>query len=127
MAITFEEAIENHRKMWNWIADETEKRKVCVEKYDYIKELNIPSPINYCFCCKYTEDNGVFEETTDTPIDCRLCPVDWGEEPTRQYDYQCADDGTLYDLWGDCLDDGDWEQAAKYAREIANIPIRRCS
>ena len=30
--MTREEAIENHRKMWNWIADETEKRKRKVKK-----------------------------------------------------------------------------------------------
>ena len=35
MTLTKELAIKLHRKLWRWIADETERRKEVVEKYDY--------------------------------------------------------------------------------------------
>ena len=41
MGLTKSEAIANHRKMWNWIADETMKRKCKVEKWDYFKAHGI--------------------------------------------------------------------------------------
>lgn len=34
-------AIENHRKMWNWIADETEKQKRAVDKWEYYFAMKI--------------------------------------------------------------------------------------
>ena len=33
--MTKQEAIENHRKMWEWIAEETQKQRRCVSKAEY--------------------------------------------------------------------------------------------
>ena len=47
MKLTKSEAVRLHRKMWNWIADETEKRKekgVNAEMFD--EGITITTPIN---------------------------------------------------------------------------------
>lgn len=41
MQLTREEAIANHRKMWNWIADETERWEDCATKSDYFNTFLI--------------------------------------------------------------------------------------
>jgi hypothetical protein len=81
MTLTKQEAIENHRKMWNWIADELEKKResnagvvdTISIKMDYflhnkISPNNIPSA--YCYCCEYAKAKD--GHCTDR------CPIDWG-------------------------------------------------
>lgn len=54
MNLEFDEAIENHRKMWNWIADETEQRKEIVTKEDYFAENKIQDDVfENCYACEY--------------------------------------------------------------------------
>lgn len=102
-----EETIANHRKMWNWIADETLKRKEKVFKDEYFKEYNIPKyimPPFECFCCEYTEYAG-------DPIKCKKCPIRWP--------YQlCRLEGP-YKNWCDTFD---YVEAAESARQIAELP-----
>lgn len=125
--MTFEEAVEENRKMWNWIADETERREHCVHKIDYIEEFGLPRPDHLCFCCQYAMDNSEFDEEEEDRRDCRLCPVDWGVESNDPHGYQCVDGKTAYDRWSSDYKFGHWLLAANDAREIANLPIRRCN
>ena len=104
--MTREEAIAAHRKMWRWIADETERRERAVHKYDYFDATGIPEderPFRYCYCCNYA-------------ISCALCPIEW---PTGQ----CIDGG-LYSQWQQETEfsNGDWAKAAALARQIAELP-----
>lgn len=121
MQLTREEAIANHRKMWNWIADETERRKASVSKSDYLHDTLFRDIINDCFCCEYSFQKPGCES-------CRLCPLDWGSnqksimcENIRSY----SDQEGLYADWCDFKRKNDWRNAAKIAREIANLPERR--
>ena len=41
MRLTREQAIAEHRKMWNWIADETEKLKRRVGEREYFLAMGI--------------------------------------------------------------------------------------
>lgn len=117
MNLTFDEAIANHRKMWNWIADETEKRKEIVLKENYFGGASIP-PAHLCFCCEYTR-------YAHGHKDCRLCPIDWKiETDIEVYSMQCCESNTLFSMWNKSCKDNDWQSAAKYAREIANLPAR---
>lgn len=114
MNLTFEETIENHRKMWNWIADETEKRKIIVSKEIYMKENNIKDiPVLHCYCCEYTIDT---RHKTDS---CKICPISWGNKHKKS---ACEDKKSPYYKW---VESHCWKSAAKYAREIANLPARR--
>lgn len=118
MELTREEAISEHRKMWNWIADEIEKEK----RYQYIEGLKKEYCDregyyirNNCFCCEYTY----------TKYICDYCPIEWKSEVE---DFMCIqkyeedDDEGLYAL---CCNERDWEEQAKLARQIANLPERQ--
>lgn len=68
--MTKKEAVENHRKMWRWIAEETLKRERKVFKGEYLSPLYHNQNItNDCFCCEY-----VFQFTNEA---CSMCPITW--------------------------------------------------
>ena len=118
MELTFEEAIENHRKMWNWISDETEKRKRIITKEHYFKENKIIEDVfERCFCCEYGGQKANRYLGTDK---CEFCPLYWGVD-------NCEEENSPYENWKDCqkIDFLNWKLAAKYAREIANLPARK--
>lgn len=107
---TKQQAIEGHRKMWNWIADEIEKRKcecdISFLKHCYCYENKL-TLITNCFCCEY--NNGDKK--------CQNCPLDWIETP-----HCCDNDSSLYHrvLWSES-----WKEQADLARQIANLPERK--
>lgn len=117
MEFTREQAIAEHRKMWNWIAKETERRRHAVSEDDYFDCKGVPDderPSCDCFCCGYCKDN------------CFDCPIQW---PTHVTYEKCCDnfedDGQgLYSLWRDACDMGSAKTAAMIARQIANLPER---
>lgn len=113
MELTKEEAISEHRKMWDWIADETEnkKRKIKKDEYFYFNETKIDDiPINMCYCCEFSRKN---------PGHCTCdCIINWGE------DKGCIN--SYFTKWILC-DFYDWEEAARLSRIIANLPEREVS
>lgn len=119
MELSKAKAIKEHRKMWNWIADETYKTEECVDKCDYLnhnkeckemdKRYNLSEHFN-CFCCAYAgRNNSSFAYER-----CENCPLHWG-------DNRCFDDSYFHD-WGLACQNDDWETAYKLARKIANLP-----
>ena len=109
--MTREEAIANHRKMWRWIADQTERRQRVVDKSNYFIAMGIPGkdwPSANCYCCEYDRDNGKY--------DCALCPIEW---PTGSC---CQGEGGLYHQWLYAY--GNWRESAALARRIAELPER---
>lgn len=125
MKLTREEAIENHRKMWNWIADETEKRKRKVEKIEYFDEhmLDLDFCFLHCYCCQY-----VYGDDGDYAVlftKCDLCPIEWGVKMKNCiFDEYCLNGDSPFLKFVDTCS-GDYKTAAKYAREIANLPERK--
>ena len=120
MQLTREEAIANHRKMWNWIADETERLKRVVLKPEYFKEHNISHnevPRFSCYCC------GFDLHCWSLPL-CGACPIIWGVNTEM---YACLNEKSPYKKWNIVVKrySDDWESAAKLAREIANLPERK--
>lgn len=111
MNLTREQAIIEHRKMWNWIADETLKRERKVDKEDYFREHREYSqiPIHFCWCCEYCE----YIEMRF----CNECIIDWGFE-------RCTNTHSSYRNWRQC-DNYDYIEAAKYAKQIAELPERQ--
>ena len=103
--------IDNHRKMWNWLADNPDKEKKDWpgwEKYDIDP---LPEEVEYCFLCGYithTED-----------VSCHDCPLDWGITDL------CIDrclETSYYLLY---LDAPTLKIKAQYAKIIANLPEKR--
>lgn len=111
MKLTKQQAIEGHRKMWNWIADEIERQKseCCIHSLkDFYCSANNLNLRHNCFCCEYSN------------IDCHggeKCPLDWIETP-----HCCDNDSSLYHrvLWSES-----WQEQADLARQISNLPERK--
>lgn len=122
--LTKQKAIEEHRKMWNWIADELEKGactgkcSVTILKDKYC-DMNGMSPTNECFCCAYDEQFRINHRN------CEYCPIIWDSE---YQDYMCEDiDVDTAGLWiqANCLSHrGEYTKAGLIARQIANLPER---
>lgn len=137
MKLTKEQAIQEHRKMWNWIADRLENGDAydIADLKEYYLEGSIyrkEDIINNCFCCHYAEGN------------CDNCPLKWGTED-KVTGYFCEDGIDVYNFFNDrfgCIpdkinsnfnsglwyiayelsQDGYYKEAAVTAREIANLP-----
>ena len=119
MQLTREEAIANHRKMWNWIADETERLERVVLKPEYFKEHNISHnyfPLHFCYCCS-------FDLKEWSLLLCGACPVNWGVNTEMR---ACLNKKSPYAKWVTVVKyySDDWKSAAKLAREIATLPER---
>lgn len=110
MKLTKQQAIEGHRKMWNWIADEIERRKrVCIIidlKMQYCGDNDLALK-NGCFCCEYN----------DRDYQCVKCPLDWGKGK------HCATD--KHSLYTRVVHADTWQEQADLARQIANLPERK--
>lgn len=114
--MTREEAIKNHRKMWNWIADQIRDGRKDVTigelKIQYLIEHGYdPVTIRHgCFCCEYAA-----QESGDYVDYCKSCPLIWGNEEYCENGHFCENEG-----WS-------WLAFTKEnARKIANLPEKRC-
>jgi hypothetical protein len=111
MTLTKQEAIENHRKMWNWIADEIEKGNgykyygLANIKNEYFLKHNVSlgnRPNSDCYCCEYSGD-------------CGDCPLKWPGGA------RVVHNGLYIKISTACLE-REYIEAAKLARQIANLP-----
>lgn len=116
--LTYETAIENHRRMWRWIANETKERRKKVTKLDYAYEINsyVQNLASMCWACEYANIDG-----------CYNCPLKWGEHLTDTclhiYNNTPGQikDG-IFTAWRN--ENQNWEENAKYAEQIAELPTR---
>lgn len=108
--MTKQEAIDNHRQMWRWIAEKTRERRKVVHKIDYFNEAaqTIDIPKGRCWCCEYTLGIRGF---------CGACPIKWTG-------YYCFIGGSEYNMWLASTDNDDWREAAHWAAVIAELPER---
>ena len=139
--LTKEEAIAHHRKMWNWIADRLEEHHrgcdIHMYKAKYIKE-NFPynDIKNNCFCCQYAA-----QEVDDILKHfCIYCPLRWGTEANTDAFFceqgncdipveylSLFDFDEEYGLWSyaqKLTENYYYDEAAKVARQIVNLPER---
>lgn len=96
---TREDFIFHHRKMWNWIADETLrlKRKVIEEEYFEAMEISEDEiPINTSYCCAY--DMKCMENSNYIiALWCENCPIDWNSSMKK---HMCQNMDVEYDCEG---------------------------
>lgn len=107
MKLTREQAIAEHRKMWNWIADQIEENEVrffiADLKEQYTEKNKFKIELN-CFMCEYDLQYGGM---------CEHCLL------TDSQSNEC-----LNGLYGKCARAETWQEQAKLARQIANLPER---
>ncbi len=130
--LTKKEAIRQHRKMWNWIADETIKQKRVVQKSNYFMANDIDGLKlhNMCYCCQYcAQEHHDYDKFYNNY--CKNCPLVWESECNS---YMCEDktrDGKfttqngLFRDWCLIVENSKYEEAAALARRIANLPVRK--
>lgn len=119
--LTKEKAIELHRQLWNYIADESERTGKIVTKIDAFKHFGWRYDIKaLCWCCEYCGYH------------CYMCPIEWpGNDgclcsaKSPYYKLTLAED--FYNSYTSILPNlkkaikylNDY---IKYSREIANLP-----
>lgn len=116
MELTREQAIEEHRKMWNWIADKIESLKIVIDiisyKREYLYLFKKGEIANSCFMCEYTN------------VYCECCPLDWKSNVLSS---KCVNRRMVGDdmgLYSRCVNAVTWQEQDKLARQIANLPER---
>lgn len=115
MNLTREQAIAEHRKMWNWIAEQIEDKQSVIDieicKGEYCAEHGFTINCN-CFLCEYTEENN---------IACSECILKWGDNAEDE----C---GMTHDekpgIYRKAIYSEYWQEQASLARKIANLPER---
>lgn len=109
--MTKQEAIEKHRELWSWIAEQTRILKRYVSKRDYFYRdgewCNAADiPFGCCYCCEYAN--------TQPPGSCESCPVEWNGG-------YCNEEMSEYTGWRKAKT---WEESARWADRIARLPER---
>lgn len=127
MKLTKQQAIKEHRKMWNWIADyytsligkevENINYMYFIEfvKKRYLTEQGIENLKCRCFCCEYTSKS-----------DCDNCPLKWidieGNAVSRCIGEMGVEDG-LHNVLCELSEQAyvDFKECARISRIIANL------
>lgn len=129
--MTKKHALKNHRKMWHWIADETRKRKTTVNKQDYANECDdglylVPG---MCYLCGHARQTLEKYRPKPQATYCQSCPVRWPDEKRISERNQSLpfcirpfEKPSPFDEWQTAVGRKDWENAAKYAEQIAELP-----
>lgn len=114
-----EEAIQNFRNMWEWMAERTEELKRKVTKSEYFQAHNfdiLEIPMHYCFLCEYADDEYFLHGGDD---ECDHCPIDFKMGKCTGYNEEGV--RYIYTEWYACPKD-DWQEAARLCWEIARLP-----
>lgn len=127
-------AIENHRKMWNWIADAYESGvvpSVRQLKHEYLHMTGNKNILGDCFLCDYA---GYSSAGCNYAYDCSKCLLDWGTPSNSSVtEGFCMDRLYLNDedgLYGQLIgltyskEEDFCKEASDIARKIANLPVR---
>ena len=133
MQLTKEQAIIEHRKMWNWIADQY--KSGCINFIYDMEKKYIQECTNYSsdeieswsFCCEYTDQN-------DEKDSCNKCPLVWDEITgfcsCLQTD-NLNENGDFAGLYQRVTDETwdsseiDFDKVYKLCKQIASLPERK--
>ena len=106
--LTLKEAVDKHRQLWNWIADETKKIKKPASKHanPMVQEDH---PDNDCYMCEYVGKSS-----------CENCPLQWGNKQQGC----CDNHSSPYYRWVREKNLMTFSDASNLARQIANLPLK---
>lgn len=136
--LTREEAIRRHRRMWNWLADETEQTGEPIAKSNAFKHFgwDVADAFALCWCCEwvYSKCNKFDFDKVYYKSACSFCPLDWSNGEKKILKATCSkimsDDGHmnagLYKQWWfKTNNEQNLVEAARLARIIANLPEKK--
>ena len=133
MELAKEQAIQEHRKMWNWIADQY--KNGCIKFIYEVEQRYIDEYTKYSsneieslsFCCEYTNQN-------DEKDSCNMCPLAWDKITGYCACLQTSklnEDGNFVGLYQKVVDETgdsieiDFDKVYKLCKQIANLPERK--
>lgn len=99
--LTREQAIKEHRKMWNWMADSYEQGNtwnITKAKQAYFEENELESlETGHCFLCEYAFEK--YMEEGYLGVRCDYCPLSF-KQNISDLDSEscCSSQGSLYDM-----------------------------
>lgn len=100
--LTKAQAIANHRKLWNWIAQTSIQEQRCVSKQEAFDHFGWRPVKCSCWCCEYSIR--IYWRV----YMCLRCPI-----TSCQPHFGC---------WSKALKDNDYIAAARYAYQLAELP-----
>ena len=100
--------IDNHRKMWHWLAENPKKGKKDWPGWEHHNDSIFLKEDSYCFLCGYI--------SADPDKDCHNCPMDWGITDKCMNAYQKI---SYYTSYCDAIK---LKAKTKYAKIIAELP-----
>jgi hypothetical protein len=126
MYFTLKETIDNHRKLWDWLAEEQyENHNAPFRlKQDWPEWDKIIDPadwhdeedpvINHCFLCQWVDQQGGLDPNDS---DCeKVCPLKW---PGVWGCHTCCGD-SLYSKW---YNSHNKKERGRIAAQIRDLPI----
>lgn len=125
MYFTKAQAIEEHRKMWNWIADMTKEKDRIVTKKEYIYQSHFKwnELASNCFCCDYAmRKSSALINLKKVNAICDYCPLVWHKENEIFLVPPCCHNESPYTKFLEAASENNIKDCVKYSREIANLP-----
>lgn len=119
-----QECLENHKRLWLWIAEETRRNGYTVNKTSYFKDYPLEFiPLNHCYLCQMSLQIETHFKDKEYDECRRYCPAIWvkGKE-----DADCQSLGSPYDKLYSMIINNEEDKIEEYAslcEEIANISI----
>ena len=107
---TKDEFINEHRKMWTWIANETLRRKEKVEKYQYLSHNVTKVVYNDCWLCDYVY--------LTHKGHCEYCPLKWLDTDGNEVNWCWEPSNSLYQAWNK---EENYQKAYELAYKIDNL------
>lgn len=112
MTDELKKAIENHKKMWEFIKEQEISEPDITTRYSskraYLR-IAQDEPRNYCYLCEYAYNE---YKRNNAGTMCSYCPCLWGSEPYQNFAYCEPEDAEGVD-WIDSPAD-----------DIINLPVK---
>lgn len=128
-----EKALSRHHEMWEWIANESEKRGRVVDSVDYACEiLGCTDVEDFSWCCEHARDCMVWlyhvgllneQDCTYDGI-CRYCPIDWQSHASQYQSFHSKCDGDNKGLLYQWIFAKSLRQSIKLAKRISELPVK---
>ena len=96
-----------HKALWNWLGKNPNRFKQEWPGW-WSNGGKVYKGMSSCLACNYAA------------YDCKGCPMIWDVE----YGGRCMEDYRPYHLWRLARDDGDWDEAARLAAMIRDLPVK---
>lgn len=121
MGLTREEAIEGHRKQFEWLAEKCRETLWVKGKSFYFSENNLHQHKDNSYLCQFAFENSSLTDKDGNKIkDCRLCPID--KKANGCEEYQCPVLG--YEYYYDEEEVSKYWAAAECATRCANLIMK---